>query len=107
MAIGIMKLNSELELVPDLDASSVRVLKTLCKCLGQNEVARELIAFSRLIDDLQIVVRIKLMLIADNCPGVLVRVAEGFGVIGVEGEIVSLNKLRDDLSNTEAFKERY
>lgn len=107
MTIGIVKLKSELKLVPDLNASSVRVLQTLRKSLGQNEIARELIAFGRLVDDFQVVVRIKLMLIADNCPCVLVRIAEGFGVVGVEGEIVSLDKLRDDLSNAETFKEGY
>lgn len=34
MTIGIMKLDSELELVPDLNASSVGVLQTLRKSLG-------------------------------------------------------------------------
>lgn len=107
MTIGIMKLKSELELVPDFNASSVRILQTLRKGLGQNEIARELIAFDRLVKDFQVVVRIKLMLVADNCPCVLVRIAEGFGVVGVEGEIVSFDKLRGNLSNAETFKEGY
>lgn len=47
------------------------------------------------------------MLIGDNRSGVLVRIAEGFGIIRIQGEIVSLNKLRNDLSNAEAFKEGY
>lgn len=72
VTIRIVELDPEPELVPDLDASGVRVLQTLGEGLGQSKEARELITLGGFVDDFQVVVWVELVFIADNCSGVLV-----------------------------------
>lgn len=104
--IRVEKLNTELELVPDLNAASVRILQTLGQGLGQREIARKLISLGRFINDFQIVLLIQLMLISSNRPRVLVGIAERLGIIGIQGQIMALDELRNDLPNSETFEER-
>ena len=68
MPIRVVQLNAEFELVSDLDAPGLCILQTLGQGLGQGERARKLIAFDRLVNDLEIVIFVQLMLIGDNGP---------------------------------------
>lgn len=102
-----MQLDSELELVSDPDAASFRILQTFGQALGQSEVSCELVALGRFIDNLQAVLSIQFVLIRGNRPRVLVRIPERFGVVGIQGKIVSFDELRHNLPDVEAFEEGY
>lgn len=68
MAIGVVELDSELQLVSDLDALGVRILETLGQGLGQVQIARELIAFGFLVDDIQFGPFFQLVVVRDDGP---------------------------------------
>lgn len=85
VTIRVMQLDSKLELVADADTPRVGILQTLGQGLGQSERARELVAFSGLVDYFQGVFFAQLVLIGGDGPGVLVGIAERLGIVGVQG----------------------
>lgn len=92
MAVGVVQLNTELQLVADFDSLGVRILQTAGQSLGHVEDARALVSFRRFVDDLNVVL-IQLMLVGQDRPCDLVCVANGIGVFRIEGEVVAFDQL--------------
>lgn len=92
VAVGIVELNAELQLVADFNAFGVRVLQAPCQGLRHVEIARELVSFSRLIDNLDVIF-IDLILVGQDRPGNLIGVPNGVGIFRVEGQIVAFDEL--------------
>lgn len=91
MSVRIVELDSEFELVSDLDSLRVSVLETPGQSLGKLEITMELVALGRFINDLQLFLFIQLIIICYDDPRRLVRVVGCLGLAWVQREVVTLN----------------
>lgn len=105
MAVGIVQLNAELQLVPDFDAFSVRVLQATGQCVRHIQVSRELVSLGCLVDDLHAVL-IQLVVVGQDRSRDLICAAGGLRVFRVEGQIMALDQLRRDQPNTQTLEQR-
>lgn len=102
--IWIHQLNAELQLMSDLDTLRIRILQTPCQSFREVQITRELIALCRFINNFQGIIMIQFKLVVQDSSRVLVRVADTVRIFRIEGEIMALDELRDNLSDCEAFK---
>lgn len=67
MTVWIVQLNIKLELMSDLDASGVGILKTFLQTLWQIQFTRDFEAFGFLAHDLQLTLFVDLIFVPCNC----------------------------------------
>ena len=101
-----MQLDAKLQLVPDLDPLGLDVLQTARQGLGEVQHAGELVPFGRVVDQLQIAVRVHFVFVGQHHSRVLVGVAFGIRILRVEDEIVTLDELGGDQPDAEALEQR-
>lgn len=92
MAVRIVKLNAELQLMPDLNSPGVRVLQAPAQGVRHVQVTCKLVSLRRLVNDLNVIL-IQCMLVGQYRPCDFVRVVRGFGVFGVESEVLAFDEL--------------
>lgn len=92
MTIGVVQLDAELHLVADSNALGIRILQTSGQGRRNIEIAHQLVALGRLIDDFDIIL-IHFVLVGDDRPGMFVRIARGIGIVRVRREIVAFDQL--------------
>lgn len=68
----------------NLDTLRVRILEAFGQGLGHVQITTELVALCRLGNNLQLILFVQFVVICDNGPGGLVRVADGIGILGIE-----------------------
>ena len=66
VAIWVVKLNAELQLVPHPDAPCICILQALGQRLGQVQTTSHLVSFGYIVDNFHISVRVHLVFVGRN-----------------------------------------